>query len=217
MDKNKKIIISVAIAFVLLLIILFIIIKNNKNKENNTSLITNFQEVFEITNVENSNYDIKKTNKIIVASKYTSSSNSYKLNSEVKFYDRIGEIFYLRDRNKNINILNVKYRIDELDSIDTQVDNYINIFRQNVMDYLGTNIEKDNDMLYGDNKTDNINLPLGESIYVENRLYSETYSVINNDTEGVDEEIENNETDIKYDLNFFRDGEYLVCELVKIF
>lgn len=58
-------------------------------------------------------------------------------------------------------------------------------------------------MLFGTDKS-GAKLPLRESIYNEKRLYSITF---------IDTEIEGR----NYDINFYRNENYLVCEFVKVF
>ena len=58
-------------------------------------------------------------------------------------------------------------------------------------------------MLFGTDKS-GAKLPLGESIYNEKRLYSITFK--DTETEGRN-----------YDINFYRNENYLVCVFVKVF
>ena len=203
MKNMKKLVIIFVI--IILAIIIIAVIKNSKQKTNVNpkQTISDFSKVFELENIQNTEYKIEKSNNVKVAEKYTA-TNEYKLDANVEFGERTGEIIYLRESYSKVNIFQTKYRIDEIGDISTQIENYIEIFKQTSYTYLGISDQKDiNEILYGKDTTD-VTLSIGESIYNEKRLYSITYK----DTEI---EVKN------YDINFYRNENYLVCELVKVF
>lgn len=203
MKNMKKLVIIFVI--IILAIIIIAVIKNSKQNTNVNpkQTISDFSKVFELENIQNTEYKIEKSNNVKVAEKYTA-TNEYKLDANVEFGERIGEIIYLRESYSKVNIFQTKYRIDEIGDVSTQIENYMEIFKQTAFTYLGiSNQEETNEMLYGEDTTDET-LSIGESIYNEKRLYSITYK----DTEI---EVKN------YDINFYRNENYLVCELVKVF
>ena len=110
----------------------------------------------------------------------------------------------MRESYLKVNIFQTKYRIDEIGDIATQIGNYMEKFKQEVFSYIGISDEKETSgILYGKDLKDEA-LPLEESIYNEKRLYSINYK--DQETEGKN-----------YDINFYRNENYLVCEFVKVF
>ena len=79
------------------------------------------------------------------------------------------------------------------------------IFKNEALSYIGIseNYKGYSKMLFGTDKS-GAKLPLGESIYNEKRLYSITFK--DTETEGRN-----------YDINFYRNENYLVCVFVKVF
>lgn len=207
--KNKKnFLIILGIILILAIIIIAIITKNNNQNTNISSkpTISDFSKVFELENIDNSNYKIEKSKDVKVAEKYIA-SNAYKLDANVEFGERAGEIIYLRNSSNKINIFQTKYRIDELGSISSQVENYMEIFKNEALSYIGISEDEKgyNQTLLGTDKS-GVKLPLGESIYNEKRLYSITYKDKDTESEGKN-----------YEINFYRNENYLVCEFVKVF
>ena len=205
MKDNKKILIISGI--ILTVIILAIIIKNNKQNSNTSAkqTISDFANAFELENIDNSKYKIEKAKDVEVSEKYITNKNAYKLDANVEFGERTGEIIYLRESYAKVNIFQKKYRIDELGSISSQVENYMEIFKNEALSYIGVSEDDKgySEMLFGTDKSE-AKLPLGESIYNEKRLYSLTFK--DTETEGRN-----------YDINFYRNENYLVCEFVKVF
>ena len=205
MKDNKKILIILAI--ILAVIILAIIIRNNKQNSSTIAkqTISDFSNVFELENIDNSKYKIEKAKDVEVSEKYITNKNAYKLDANVEFGERAGEIIYLRESYAKVNIFQTKYRIDELGSISSQVEDYMEIFKNESLSYIGVSEDDKgySEMLFGADKSE-AKLPLGESIYNEKRLYSLTFK--DTETEGRN-----------YDINFYRNENYLVCEFVKIF
>ena len=204
MKDKKKILIILGI-IILAIFIRAIIIKNNKQNSSTSAkpTISDFSKVFEVENIENTEYKIEKSKDIKVAQKYTS-SNVYKLDANVEFGERAGNIIYLRESYVKVNIFQTKYRIDEIGDIATQIGNYMEKFKQEAFSYIGISDEKETSgILYGKDMKDEA-LPLEESIYNEKRLYSINYK--DQETEGKN-----------YDINFYRNENYLVCEFVKVF
>lgn len=225
--KNKKIIIIISIIILIIVTILGIVINkkssSKKISSNNNTKVLDLSTVFETENI--SELDTEQTKDAIVSKKYSVGSNTYKLNAKVKFNDMDGEMIFLRETYNTANIFQTKYRIDTIDSITTQVGRYMQEFEQECTSYMGINPEEKaySETLYGED-TEEAPIPLEESIFNENRLYSLTYKVDEN--RGIKEdEIKQDELDSrenisdsrKYDINFYRNGDYLVCEFVRIF
>ena len=207
MKDNKKILILLGITIIIAIIIIVVLVNNKKENESFSvrPTISDFSSVFELENINSSKYKTEKAKDIKVAEKYTANRNVDKLNADVEFGERTGEIIYLRESSFKANIFQTKYRIDELGSISSQVENYIEIFKNEAINYIGA-LEDEKGFSENISGTDlnKIKLPLGESIYNEKRLYSITYK----DTENEGR---------KYDINFYRNEIYLVCEFVKVF
>ena len=207
MKDNKKIIVLLGITIIIAIIIIVVLVNNKKENESVSAkpTVSDFLSVFELENMNSSKYKTEKAKDIKVAEKYTANRNAYRLEADVEFGERTGEIIYIRDGSTKANVFQTKYRIDELGSISSQVENYIEIFKNQVISYIGV-LEDEKGFSESISGTDinKIKLPLGESIYNEKRLYSITYK----DTENEGR---------KYDINFYRNEIYLVCEFVKVF
>ena len=125
----------------------------------------------------------------------------------------------------------------------TQIDQTIEEFKRACLrEVRGDNEEPISEKLYGESQYD-FPIPEVESIYVEKRLYSLTYEFESEDSkrerehlldeqkrlkeenasqeelERISEEIAMLQDDSlkKYDMNFYMDGENLVCEFARIF
>ena len=228
--KNKKIIMIILIIILIIVIILGIVINkkssSKKISSNNNTKVLDLSTVFETENI--SELDTEQTKDAIVSKKYSVGSNTYKLNAKVKFNDMDGEMIFLRETYNKANIFQTKYRIDTIDSITTQVGRYMQEFEQECTSYMGIepNEKAYSETLYGED-TEDAPIPLEESIFNENRLYSLTYKVDEN--RGIEDDKNNSKeqdelslkedasNSKKYDINFYRNGDYLVCEFVRIF
>ena len=215
--KNKKIILIIAIAVIAIIIIAVII---NKNKGNNGSnLASNLTErldiweVFEIENIENSKIAINKSKNEKVASKYVVGSNVYVTDNNIQFDDRDGKVIFLRDGYNDANIYQTRYRVDEDGSLSSQIGERMQKFIDACTSYMGVNDDNSthSEILYG-NSTINGEIPIEESIYLENRLYSLTYKINQN----MDSNLATEDTSQKYDINFYMSDGYLMCEFVRI-
>ena len=204
MDKNKKILIGaiiITIIVISLVAIITFITKSQKREESKTKVLTtlDISQVFEIENIEKSKYEIEKIDNIQIAPKYLSGTNSYELKANVKFMETTGKMVYIREEYSNLNIYQTEYKIDQYESISSQVEGKIEEFEQMCKSYLGLELEEKakSEGLYGEDKTE-LEIPLGESIYYKNGVYSKTYEV--------NKEI--------YEINFYRNSEKIICELV---
>ena len=207
MKDNKKILILLGIIIIIAIIVIVVLGNNKKENENNSvkPTISEFSSVFELENINSSKYKTEKVKKIKVAEKYTTNKNVYKLDANVEFGERDGEIIYIRESGTKANVFQTKYRIDELGSISSQVENYIEIFKNEAISYIGI-LEDGKGLSESISGTDinKLKLPLGESIYNEKRVYSITYKDTENEGRN-------------YDINFYRNENYLICEFVKVY
>ena len=195
---NKKVIITLIIVLVIIIIIISLVLLR-KNKENILpNVMANIYEVFEIKDINSLKYKVEKNKELNIASKYIG-DNKYQLEANIEFYEKTGKMIYVREDYNNINIFQIEYLIDKYDNIEIQVDGIIKDFENMCKRYM--KLEKDEEpllsMLYGEDNRE-ASIPLGESIYSENKLYSETYKI----------------NEKKYDLNFYRNNEKIICEFV---
>ena len=200
MEKKKKIIIiGIIIAIILVTFIIFLLTNKINKQENNKTETTvlDISQVFEIDDIEKSKYEIEKTKDIQIASKYIVGSNIYRLNADVEFMADTGKMFYVRERYNKLNIYQEEQKIDEYDNVNSQVEEIIENFESKCKSYLGIDVEKGKEEISGESTTKGA-IPIGESIYYENREYSKSYDL--------DEKT--------YEINFYKKGTGIVCELV---
>ena len=201
-EKKKKIIIGASIAgIVLLLAILIIVIVNNKRTENDTEELENVElsEIINKEDIENLPYEIEKT-KEDISSKYVTGANMYELNAIVNMQGTTGKMIYVRG-TENLNVYKTQYTLDKYGDKNTQINGIIQTFEEVCKNYMIIDEEyKETDMLYGES-SEELELPIEESIYNEERLYSKTYKSEENE----------------YDINFWRQDNKIICEFVKIF
>ncbi len=201
-EKKKKIIIGASIAgIVLLLAILIIVIVNNKKTEGDTEKLENVElsEIINKEDIENLPYEIEKT-KEDISSKYVTGANMYELNAIVNMQGTTGKMIYVRG-TENLNVYKTQYTLDKYGDKNTQINGIIQTFEEVCKNYMIIDEEyKETDMLYGES-SEELELPIEESIYNEERLYSKTYKSEENE----------------YDINFWRQDNKIICEFVKIF
>ena len=205
MNKNKKqkiIILVIIVTIVVGLVIILLNGKGRKNKENLTieKIETlDISQVLETENIEKSKYEKIKNKNREIASKYIVNQEIYELKANVEFTNTLGNMIYVREDYEKLNIYQTEYKLDKYENINSQVEQIIEEFKQMCKNYL--NIENDekakNEKLYGE-ASQKEEIPLGESIYYDNRLYSITY-----EKEGK-----------VYDINIYRNDEKIICELV---
>ena len=204
MDNKKKLkIILLAIIAIVIISLIVIFINRNQSKNEGTlprekTVTLDISEVLEIENIEKSKYEKKNNANIEIASRYLVSGNTYELKANIKFMDKVGKVVYVRGDNEKINVYQTEYKLDKYESINSQVEKIINEFEEMCKSYLiGLEEDPKEERLYGE-ASQKGEIPLGESIYYDNRLYSKTY-----------------EKESKtYDINFYRSGEKIICEFV---
>ena len=221
MKDKKKLIISV-IAVIAILVIIFAIIINKRvdaaMKKNYETLpeVELSSEIFETEDINTlKDFKIEKTSAVSLSSKYVVGSNSYITKADVKLENRTGKLIFLRDGYNKVNIYQTKYGIDELDSISSQVSRYMDEFKMNCTMLIGAGSDEPSNSVLVNKDDSDRNIPLEESIFNHNRLYSLTYN-IKEDSLLEDSSIDSSNTR-KYEINFYRNGSYLMCEFVKVF
>lgn len=201
--NNKKIYITIAIIIAVLLIFIIILKINSKNR-NNTAVLPSidFSEVFELEDIKNTKYDIKKANNEKIAIKYNA-VETYILNANVELNGRKGKMIYVRDINNKMNIYQTKYRIDDLDYANG-INKYIANFLENASTIIGIDqLQIEDGIIFGE---ENKPQYLEESIYTDKKLYTFHHEEQNGSTDNQDKK--------KYDINFYMNENYLMCEIV---
>ena len=202
MNKKRIIIISaIVIIGVIFGISICIIKKSNQEKYGNSQVKTetlDISQVFELKDIQKSKYKIEKIKDIKISSKYLTGTETYELKANVDFQDDIGKMYYVRESYSNLNNYQTEYKIDEYENISSQVEGIIENFETKCKSYLGIEeSEKGREELSGESTT-KAAIPLGESIYYENREYRKNYDV----------------EEKQYDINFYKKDKAIVCELV---
>ena len=205
LDKNKKIIIgAIIIAIILILIVTLILLNRNKNEEKEElQTIELTTELLDTENIEGLGYELEETEEEI-SSKYVTGRNKYEIKANVKAGESTGEtegkMIYVRENYDNVNIYKTEYKINKYENRTTQVSNILQQFEMLCEEYIGPLDEyEETEQLYGESNA-KFELPLEESIYNEERLYSKTYK---------NEEKE-------YNINYYKTGENITCELVRV-
>ena len=198
-DKKKKIIIgSIIIAIILILVIALILFNTNKNDEQ-LQTIELTTELLEVENIENLKYEMKRTEEEI-SSKYTSGINKYEVKATVIAGETEGKMIYVRGNYNNLNIYKTEFKLNKYKDKSTEISNVLQQFETTCETYIGLSDEyKETEQLYGESTVD-YERPIEESIYYDERLYSKTFK--------------NEEK--KYDINYYKSGENIVCELVRV-
>ena len=207
MDKNKKIIIiSIAVIVVIILGIVVINLNKEETEGESNQTVVNISEVFDIEDIEKSNKEIIKNKEVEISDKYTVlDSSKYELQSKVQFDETEGKMIYVREEWNNLNIYQTMYKINKYNDTTIQIRNYMEEFERMCTGYLGIQMDEELEgNLYGES-TRKLPIPIEESIYLEERLYSKTYRV--------EDELESKTK--YYDINFYKSGENLVAEFVK--
>ena len=202
MDKKKKIIIGASIAgIVLLLVILIVAISNSKEAEENTEILENvdLSELINVEDIESLSYETEET-KEEISSKYITGQETYEVKANVQAGETEGKMIYVRGNYDNVNIYKTEYKINKYEDKIIQVSNILQQFEMICEGYIGPLDEyEETEQLYGESDA-KFELPLEESIYNEERLYSKIYK--------------NNEKE--YNINYYKTGENITCELVRV-
>ena len=203
---NKKII-SICIALTMILAIILVIILINKNKEpekvNRIELTTELLDIENIEEIEKLGYEIEKTEEEI-SSKYTSTKDKYEIKAKIIEGEGTkrteGKMIYVRSNYSNLNIYKTEYKLNKYKDNTIQIREIIEEFEIKNEKYMNFLEEyEETDYLYGESTLD-YERPIEESIYVEGRLYSKTLK--NEDKE--------------YNINYYKSGNSIICELVRV-
>ena len=202
--KKKKIIIgAIIIATILILVIALIIFNKSRSNKGETLPTVELLELLEVEDIKSCGYETKET-KEEISSKYISTGKEkYEVKANVKAGESTeeteGKMIYVRGNYDNLNIYKTEYKIDKYEDRTTQVSNILQQFEMLCEEYIGPLDEyEETEQLYGESDA-KFELPLEESIYNEGRLYSKTYK---------NEEKE-------YNINYYKTGEKITCELVR--
>ena len=204
LENKKKVIIGVIIiAIILIIVITLILFNRNKNTEpEQLQTIELTIELLDVENIESLEYKLEET-KEEISSKYVTGRNKYEIKANVKAGESTeeteGKIIYVRGNYDNLNVYKTEYKINKYEDKITQVSNILQQFEMLCEEYIGPLDEyEETEQLYGESNA-KFELPLEESIYNEERLYSKTYK---------NEEKE-------YNINYYKTGENITCELVR--
>ena len=206
MDKKKIIWISILAIVAIITLVLINVVKLNKQNNNKIEVnkILELSQVFKIDNIEKTKYEIVKNKQIKIASKYSVSNNKYELNVNVRFEEEKGKMIYIRENNEKLNIYQEEHQINKYEDKNTRIEEIMTKFEQKCENYMNTDDDTIvKEKLYGKSISKG-KIPVEESIYNENRLYTKTYTI--------EDEIE--EKTKKYDINFYKIDEIIVCEFV---
>ena len=194
--KHKYIVIGAIVALILIIVLVVML---NKPKAP--------IPMEDIINIENYKEVKVRRSKKTISTKYELKKHKiYETKDGIELNNLVGKILFVRSKDFNANVFQIREKIEtnkekmEL-PILMQVEQKIEYLRIGLLTYLNldTNTEPIRELLTGKNKYD-FPIPLRESIYTEKREYSGTYLT---------------STMEEYDINYYMDGEYLVCELVK--
>ena len=112
-------------------------------------------------------------------------------------------MIYVRDINNKMNIYQTKYRIDDLDYANG-INKYIANFLENASTIIGIDqLQIEDGIIFGE---ENKPQYLEESIYTDKKLYTFHHEEQNGSTDNQDKK--------KYDINFYMNENYLMCEIV---
>jgi len=203
MKINKKLIAFIIIPIIIIIGLIVILVKNNSKSHLDRGTLNytktlEFSQVFELENVDKSNYEIEKTSDLQIASKYLTGLECYELKANVNMDETIGKMYYVRESYSDLNIFQTKYNINEYDNIDYQVENIIDNFDMKIQNYIGITDEITPREELQDLNIKKLEIPLGEAIYYKEKQYTKKYEI----------------EDRKYEVNFYKSGNSIVCELV---
>ena len=205
-NKKKVIIGAIMIAIILIMVITLILFNRNKNEEKEElQTIALTTELLDTENIESVGYELEETEEEISSKYITTGKEKYEIKANIKAgeitNETEGKMIYVRGNYDNLNVYKTEYKINKYEDKITQVSNILQQFEMICEGYIGLLDEyEETEQLYGESDA-KFELPLEESIYNEERLYSKTYK---------NEEKE-------YNINYYKAGENITCELVRVF
>ena len=211
-NKRKKeagitLIALVTTIIVIILILTVTLILFNRNKNTETEQLQTIElttELLDTENIERIGYELKETEEEISSKYITAGKEKYEIKADIKAGESTGEtegkMIYVRGNYDNVNIYKTEYKINKYEDKMMQVSNILQQFEMICEGYIGPLDEyEETEQLYGESDA-KFELPLEESIYNEERLYSKIYK---------NEEKE-------YNINYYKTGENITCELVRV-
>ena len=203
-DKKKKIIVGAIIIAVILIIILILFNRNKNTDQEQLQTIELTTELLDTENIESIGYELKETEEEISSKYITTGKEKYEIKADIKAGESTeeteGKMIYVRGNYDNVNIYKTEYKINKYEDKMMQISNILQQFEMICEGYIGPLDEYDEtEQLYGESDA-KFELPLEESIYNEERLYSKIYK--------------NEEK--KYNINYYKTGENITCELVRV-
>ena len=200
MNRKRQMIVIISVLIILIGMILYFIFKNaNKTDTTFTKKETiDISQAIELEEIEKNKLKTEKVKNEKTSSKYIIGSNIYKLDAKVDFQGQLGEMLYIRESYNKLNIYKTEYEIDKYESISMQVEGIITTFEEKCKEYLNLEPEEEGTEELSGTSEKTGAIPLGESIYYENREYYKSYIV----------------EEKRYDINFYRNGENISCEFV---
>lgn len=205
MKKKKMLIISIIANIVLICIIAFLIVYIDKKeiKEQPKNSEIPLEQIFETENIDESEIPIKKTNTDSekIASKYKGDSDRVELNlvdADIVLDQRKGKLIGIRTQDIKANIFQLKDKVSSIEDVTSAMEAFISSSKK----YLGIkNGEEPSDLkLYHAPISEKEKL-VQESIFQDGGEFCMTYEKNNN----------------KYNINFYKVNEELICELVRVF
>ena len=202
-DKKKKIIVGAIIIAIILIIILILFNRNENIEPEQLQTIELTTELLDTENIESLEYELEETEEEISSKYITTGKEKYEIKANVKAGESTeeaeGKMIYVRGNYDNLNVYKTEYKINKYEDKTTQVSNILQQFEMICEGYISPLDEyEETEQLYGESNA-KFELPLEESIYNEERLYSKTYK---------NEEKE-------YNINYYKTGENITCELVR--
>ena len=198
-DKRKKVII-IAIAIILIVVLLlFMVQKSNEQEEIQMIELSNLLNIENVEDIKKLGYETEETEEKM-SSKYHTGKETYEVKVNVQARETEGKMIYVRGNYDNLNIYKTEYKLNKYKDKNMQVSNILQQFETTCESYIGLLDEyEQTEELYGESTVD-YERPIEESIYYDGRLYSKTYK--------------NEEK--QYDINYYKSGESIVCELVRV-
>lgn len=197
--KTKIIVISITIVIILVAsIIALVFILLNKNTEK-TGQNINYLEISNIEDIKNKvkeiNPDDEKT-----ASKYMF-IKKYKLSKKGMMGEKEGKYIYLRESLEDINIFKTEYDVSDVNQVEETMQKFTSMCKKHLS--LDENAIPVSSYIVGEINSE-------EPVTVVDCIYK--YKLLSTDTYEIQDEgkEENKKT---YEINFYMDGEKLVCEL----
>ena len=203
--KSKKIIMGTIIIIAIILVIVLILINRNKNiEQEQLQTIELTTELLDVENIETLGYELDETEKEISSKYVTIGKEKYEIKANIIAGESTetieGKMIYVRGNYDNLNVYTTEYKINKYEDKTTQVSNIMQQFQTICEEYIGPLDEyEETEQLYGESSAE-FELPIEESIYNEGRLYSKIYK---------NEEKE-------YNINYYKTGENIICELVLV-